>query len=84
MIYADVMPTRRDSTRTYSRQVEPPEVVSALTPAGMIQSYGNIFAATRSARGWRRVAAIAITSLMCLPLLIIAIGFVLMIIGVIF
>ena len=78
------MPTRRDPTRKYSRRVEsadvygrsvdPPEVVSALTPEGTIQAYGNIFAAMRGARGWRRATAIAITSFMCVPVLIIVIG----------
>ncbi|MCU1468798.1 MAG: hypothetical protein JWM72_4726 [Actinomycetia bacterium] len=75
LIYAAAMPGRPTSTRRYTTNAEPQEVPSALTPAGVIQSYGSAFASLRGRSRWRRFGAIAIALMILSPLVVMAIGY---------
>jgi hypothetical protein len=63
------MPRRR--ARIAPPTVEP----SLLTPAGIIQGYGNAFRSIRGSTRRRRVAALAFAVLIFLPGLVVVIGF---------
>jgi hypothetical protein len=67
--------------RRRSASIVPPTVEpSLLTPAGMIQGYGNVFRPMRGASRRRRVAALAFAVLVVLPGLVVIIGFAMMIV----
>jgi hypothetical protein len=60
---------------TYSDQGEPTEHPSALTPAGVVDSYGSAFGALRGRNKWRRAGAFIIALVIFGPLLVVVIGF---------
>ena len=54
------------------------EYPSPITPAGIVQGYGNIFRAMRSPSRGRRVGAIVFTVIFCLPLTVLVVGYAVM------
>ncbi|HEV7527194.1 MAG TPA: hypothetical protein VGP92_19720, partial [Acidimicrobiia bacterium] len=50
------------------------EYLSTLTPAGIVQSYGNAFRSLRSTNPRRRRAALVFTALFLLPIGVVALG----------
>jgi len=75
----DANTPRRSRYRTPGRRsgsIVPPTVdPSLLTPAGIIQGYGNAFRLVRGSNWRRRVAALAFAFLIFLPGLVVIIGF---------
>jgi hypothetical protein len=80
LIYAVGMSDRLTSTTKDTSNVERQEALSALTPAGMIESYGSAFGSIRGRSRWRRFGAIAIALLILSPFLVMAIGYSMMLI----
>ena len=76
------MPTPKIKRPKYTRPVrsqgapgEPSDYPSPITPAGVVQGYGNIFRAMRSQSGARRLMAIAFTLLVLFPMFVIVVGY---------
>ena len=80
------VPRRGARRRRYTRPTEsargiPTEVAdfpSPITPAGIVQGYGNIFRAMRSPRRGRRIGAIVFTAVFLLPTIVIVVGYAVM------